>query len=200
MTPNEKYVQEIAQLNALLNEGAISWDTYGRAVASAKSQLDGATGAAARYSEMEAYMQAGFESTRTPYERYQSEMQKLNEAAAMGFGTPDLWTRMAWQAESALMDAMSGAMGQMPQMMGDVMPGYDMGMMAPPIGAYTQVYPMQGGAPSTPGTAGMATASQILGVLTSGGVMDTAKQQLAETKRHTYLLERLAFREGGIIL
>jgi len=39
MTPLEKYQNELDKLNTLLNEGLISWETYGRGVAKAKDEL-----------------------------------------------------------------------------------------------------------------------------------------------------------------
>lgn len=195
-TPLEKFANDMDMLNQALSAGVIQWDLYARGVFDANQELWGLASGAQMASELMGWVQSQFESTRSPYEKFQEHMGKLDQAAAYGMVDPNLYYRSMMQAQGEMMQAMDMKGG-----MSDMMGGYDMGMMAPPIGAYTQVYPMPGGgAPSTPGTAGMATASQILGVLTSGGVMDTAKQQLAETKRHTYLLERLAFRDGGIML
>jgi hypothetical protein len=41
----EKYETRIGELSDLLNAGAIDWDTYGRAVRSAREELEGAAGA-----------------------------------------------------------------------------------------------------------------------------------------------------------
>jgi hypothetical protein len=39
-TPMEQYESKIGKLSDLLNDGAINWDTYGRAVRSAREQLE----------------------------------------------------------------------------------------------------------------------------------------------------------------
>lgn len=43
-SPMEKYESKIGELSNLLNAGAINWDTYGRAVRSAREELEGAAG------------------------------------------------------------------------------------------------------------------------------------------------------------
>jgi hypothetical protein len=43
-TPLEKYEAKISELNELLNLGTITWDTYGRAVRAAKTDLEGPRG------------------------------------------------------------------------------------------------------------------------------------------------------------
>lgn len=201
-TPTEKYMTEIMKLNQVLAAGTITQDTYARAVANAKNQLSEASGETQRLSELQAWMNVNYESTRTPYEKYLGEMQMLNEAMMAGIGSPDLWNRIAMQAEQSLMGAMGNVADAMPGMFGGApwmqgpLPMNGFGGSSPP--GMSMIYPMGGAAtPHTPGTAGMATASQIAGVLRGGTSGDTGKQQLAELKRTNTFLERIVYENAG---
>lgn len=79
-TPEEKYTNEIKELDALRKKGALNEDTYGRAVAAAAERLQASDGTKAMFDEIKSLR----ESLRTPYEQFQDELKHLDELKAKG--------------------------------------------------------------------------------------------------------------------
>lgn len=96
-TPIEAYAVEVDKLNKLLAQGAIDQETYTRAVASAKSTLDASNASLAEG-------RAIFEQTRTPVEKYTTEIDRLNGLAKSGAISQDTFNRAVKQSKKELED------------------------------------------------------------------------------------------------
>lgn len=90
-SPLEKLNLEYAQLDALLNAGIISFDTYARATFDASE-------AAETLNPLLREAQRVFDETRTPVERLASEIADLDELFAAGVITIDTYTRAVKKA------------------------------------------------------------------------------------------------------
>lgn len=93
-TPQEKFAAEMADLESLLQVGAISWDTYMRAVAKASAELKGAGDAAGGVSEEQRKLEQNAkqftESAKTPLDRYKEEVAKIRDTLAAGLITEEV--------------------------------------------------------------------------------------------------------------
>lgn len=183
-TPMEQFNAQMQALNDALNEGAISWELYARGAEQAGKALWETTEAAQYMRELQSFAQSEFMATRNPFEEYNMHMRKLNDAMAMGLVDWDTYNRSMMQAagnmDKALgLDQAAGESGL--QRM--ITPG----MMGIP-GLYTTFHPGQASAPSGPGTAGFATASQIDAIISGSRTENVQQQQLQEQKKITGLL------------
>lgn len=162
--------EEMAELQALADEGLIGEDTLGRGLESlqdALNELDPEfVSMRERFEEMEAAAARVFDATRNPFEKLQSELQDLDELMSEGMIAWDTYARAvnkAWQ---------------------------DSGLMDMPEAAFMEEGPAQRG-----GAAGVAGAGAIGGLIAQGmvgGAMSREEQALEEQKRSRALLEEIA--------
>ncbi len=105
-TPAEQYATTMARLNELLQKGAIDTDTFARAQLQAKTALDASDEslkrATADNQRLEQAARRVFDSTRTPLEKYNAEMDHLDELLQKGKIDQDSYNRAAAQAVSIL--------------------------------------------------------------------------------------------------
>lgn len=101
-TPAEQYIATLDRLQEMLQQTAISEDTFNRAKAEAKATLDGQNVA----------LQEGmrvFEETRTPAEEYEARMARLNELLQQNAITQDTFNRATAGAKEAFDTAIQGS-------------------------------------------------------------------------------------------
>jgi len=85
-TPLERYEIEIGKLNELLGVGALKYDTYRRAVLQAKEALEKSSKVTEDSTKgLKRFALQIFEATRTPMERFRTQIEKLREAFEAGF-------------------------------------------------------------------------------------------------------------------
>lgn len=105
-TPAEALNIKLAQLNALLAEGAISWDLYSRGVFAAQDAYDEATKSVEKLdTKLKDEGAAVFERTRTPLERLNMEMARLDELLQAGAIDWDTYGRAIFAAADAFGEA-----------------------------------------------------------------------------------------------
>lgn len=103
-TPMERYESTIGELNDLVSEGAIDWETYGRAVRDARQELEETTSKASGLDDLQNQARGVFESTRTSAERYQSAIETLNSLVRAGSLDWDTYRRGVMQAKEEFLD------------------------------------------------------------------------------------------------
>jgi len=106
-TPMERYERQIEKLNKLVKAGAITWDTYGRAVQQAEDRLkeivdEDAQKFEERQRALKSFAEQIFEATRTPMERYERQIESLGELLKIGAIEWDTYGRAVRQARDTL--------------------------------------------------------------------------------------------------
>jgi len=106
-TPLEKYQQELEKINALVQRGALSPDMGQRAAEKAKKALDEATKTKVvdPDKDLKAEAKNVIEATRTPLEKYNSEILKLKEMLGKGLINPETFQRAQLEAQKTLKDS-----------------------------------------------------------------------------------------------
>jgi hypothetical protein len=98
-TPIEQLGLRIEELNVLLEVGAITWDTYARAIFKAQEDFDKTTES---FKRMQSLMEAGkrvFEETRNPAEILAARIEHLNELVSVGAIDWDTYARAVTKAQ-----------------------------------------------------------------------------------------------------
>lgn len=105
-TPAEALNIKLAQLNGLLADGAISWELYSRGVFAAQDAYDEATKSVEKLdTRLKDEGAAVFERTRTPLERLNTEMARLDELLQAGAIDWDTYGRAIFAAADAFGEA-----------------------------------------------------------------------------------------------
>jgi hypothetical protein len=106
-TPAERYNATLGQYKTLLEKGAISQDTYTRAVAKAREEYERTDPVlqklAERQRELESRGAQLFEQTRTPAERYQQQIADITEMLNAGVIDRDVFGRGADSAYQTML-------------------------------------------------------------------------------------------------
>lgn len=103
-TPQEKYAQTLAELDALLQANAIDLDTYQRALARANEELRRAEESSGAFDHLRRAQEI-FDQTRTPLERYQAAIAELNQLLQSGALDLETYNRAVQQAAEELQRA-----------------------------------------------------------------------------------------------
>lgn len=105
-TPAERYWRKLADVQAMLEAGAITQETYRRATERLGEEWARATGNMDRSAEAHAQLQREAErvyaSTRTEAERYAAEVERLRELLAEGLISQDTFARAVRAADGQL--------------------------------------------------------------------------------------------------
>lgn len=115
-TPMEKYNAEVERLERLLAAGAISQDTFNRAVADAAGHLDQADAHVKAYldslGEMDREAARIWDATRTPIEQLERQMERLQTLWSAGKLDDETFDRAAAQAVDTYTAALDRAEGK----------------------------------------------------------------------------------------
>lgn len=103
-TPLEKFKAEVAGLADLYKKGAIDQETYSRAIAKANDTLAKTETQTVKVDAAQQALEASgkkvFESTRTPLEKYNSQLGELDRLLKAGTIDQETYTRAVGQAKS----------------------------------------------------------------------------------------------------
>lgn len=102
MTPLERYEEQVRRLEEALDAGHLTQDQFTEAVRRAKEELDETSDA---MRELEREAERVFEQTRTPLEKFEAEIQRLQKLLDEGLIDKDTFERAVKQAEDRLQRA-----------------------------------------------------------------------------------------------
>ena len=100
-TPLEQYEIAMGRLDELIDKGALGLDTYWRQANLLNKTLEDSTGITAMADEAKQL----WDSTRTPLEQYQSQLEKINELMVAGFLDVETAARAAADAREGFLGA-----------------------------------------------------------------------------------------------
>lgn len=126
-TPWEKYNEKIEEYKTLLEEGMITQDQFAAAGKKAWNEMKAAADSLDKsenqvFDKMQSDAESIYESTRTPLEKYQQEMGKLEELYRAGFLDHDTFARAgvkAWEDMTQGAEGYAEAMRQMNRSIGE---------------------------------------------------------------------------------
>lgn len=105
-TPAQKYMKQIAEIQRWHSSGKIDAQDYARLIDGAAKDVGQSLGTWSKYEETQREIANLFEATRTPMERYYTDLAKLNDLLAGGLDY-DTYTRALFDLNDQLDDAIA---------------------------------------------------------------------------------------------